>query len=99
MAKRRRLGSVLGRLEHVLERLKRQKSEQSESAVPGTQLQLALGKHNIYEEENLQTSTRPPYNRSRHAAGPLRARCGYPKRSKAAYPPPRLVLEHKVLKY
>ena len=76
MAKRRRLGSVLGRLEHVLERLKRQKSEQSESAVPGTQLRLALGKHNIYEEENLQTSTRPPYAVRRHAAGPLRARCG-----------------------
>ena len=48
----------------------------SESAVPGTQLRLARGDPNIKEEENLQTSTRPPYAGRRHAAGPLRARCG-----------------------
>ena len=45
---------------------------------------------NIFEERNLTDLYRSPASGPRHAAGLLRARCGYPTRSKAAYPPPRL---------
>jgi hypothetical protein len=55
----------------------------------------ARGKHNIFEEENLQTSTDPLTTDADTQLGRFGPGADS-KRSKAAYPPPRCVLDHKV---
>ena len=59
-------------------------------------------KKDLVQQDYLQKDLRTlqtPVSEPRHAAGRLRARCGYyPKRSKAANPPPRLQQTNKVTK-
>ena len=78
------------------------------SGESGSQLRLAAGNQQIskrrktYCRKTTYRKTtdlcRPPSSERRHAAGRLRARCGYPKRSKAATPPPRQQRSNKVTK-
>ena len=56
---------------------------------------MARGKHNIFEEENLQTSTDPLTTHADTQLGAFGPGADS-KRSKAAYPLPRCVLDHKL---
>ena len=79
----------------VLERLDRVLKRKRASAVGSTELAGARGKHNIFEEENLQTSTDPLTTDADTQLGRFGPGAD-PKRSKAAYPPPRCVLDYKL---
>ena len=87
-----RLGGILGRLGRVLGRFKRQKR----SAVARGRALLWPGEHTIiFEERNLTELYRHPTLEADTQLGAFGPGAD-PKRSKAAYPPPRCVLDHKL---